>query len=160
MSNIEEFRELREHPGYLVSSLGRIISLRTEKERKCSTDKDGYLYFGITLNKKKKNLKVHRVVAEAFIPNPLNLEQVNHIDGNVKNNCVDNLEWVTNKQNTTHYHRDTQKIVHTVALQRIEGILEDYAKGMSQVDIARKYKVSATYVHRIVVKGDISKLEG
>ena len=56
-------------------------------------------------NKKQRRLSVHRLVAEAFIPNPENKETVNHIDGNKNNNNIDNLEWVSRRQNSLHsYH--------------------------------------------------------
>ncbi len=68
-----------------------------------SEDNKGYLRTRLT-NKEGKasTIKVHRIVAIAFIPNPLGLAQVNHKDGNKKNNCVDNLEWVTNNENKEH----------------------------------------------------------
>lgn len=63
----------------------------------------GYMQVALQLGHgKMKTFRVHRMVAEAFVSNPDNLPQVNHIDGNKKNNSVSNLEWVTEKENTTH----------------------------------------------------------
>ena len=61
-------------------------------------DKKGYA----TIHLKSKIYKIHRLVAEVFIPNPNNLPQVNHKDVNKWNNNVDNLEWCTSKENITH----------------------------------------------------------
>lgn len=63
---------------------------------------NGYLYISICDSNKVKHFKVHRLVAQAFIPNPENKPQVNHIDGNKLNNCVNNLEWCNNSQNIKH----------------------------------------------------------
>ena len=65
-------------------------------------DSTGYLQFSYRNNGKRYYKRVHRIVAETFIPNPLDLPQVNHKDGNKLNNCVDNLEWCNNSQNTQH----------------------------------------------------------
>ena len=62
----------------------------------------GYMQFSYRENGKKYYKRVHRIVAETFLPNPLNLPQVNHIDGNKLNNDVSNLEWCSNAQNTQH----------------------------------------------------------
>ena len=94
---------------YKVSNLGNVFSIPRQgthsKEKyflKKNKDRKGYLH--VTLFKKCKsfNTGVHRLVAEAFIPNPKNKPQVNHIDGNKENNCVNNLEWVTNEENMQH----------------------------------------------------------
>lgn len=105
---------------YQVSSLGRVRSLDRYVEQgnrwgqrmlrfqagrimKAKVDKDGYLH--IDLNGDVGTVCVHRFVAMAFIPNALNKPQVNHIDGDVQNNCVENLEWVTNSENHLHAYR-------------------------------------------------------
>lgn len=63
---------------------------------------DGYLYVNLCCQCVQKTFRVHRLVAEAFIPNPDNLPEVNHIDEDKTNNRVDNLEWVSHIQNMRH----------------------------------------------------------
>lgn len=100
--------------GYKVSNKGRVRSLDRRidsgnKSQKCvgkifvgKVNKFGYLTVTISVNSKKKNLSVHRLVAQSFIPNPKNKPQVNHIDGNKLNNNVENLEWCTAQENIRH----------------------------------------------------------
>ena len=87
-----------------VSDQGRVRSLLrgTPYILKTQPDKKGYRRLRVTINRQKLSFKLHRIVAEAFIPNPDRLPQVNHIDGDKDNNSVSNLEWVTNKQNARH----------------------------------------------------------
>ena len=70
-----------------------------------SVGDNGYYKVGLYRNGKAKNFKIHRLVAEAFIPNPNNYPQVNHIDGHKNNNCVDNLEWCDNSYNMKEAYR-------------------------------------------------------
>lgn len=86
---------------YEVSSLGRVKSLIKNKILK-QYKKGSYLYVFLYMSKKSRTYRVHRLVAIAFIPNPLNLPQVNHKDENKQNNCVDNLEWCTAKYNINY----------------------------------------------------------
>ena len=87
-----------------VSDDGQIRSLLRGEPYilKTQIDNKGYRRIRVTINRKKMQFKVHREVAKAFIPNPDNLPQVNHIDGCKDNNKCDNLEWVTNKDNCHH----------------------------------------------------------
>ena len=62
----------------------------------------GYIQYELSKNNRKKFFKAHRLVAIAFLPNPENKREVNHIDGNKHNNRVDNLEWATTSENQLH----------------------------------------------------------
>lgn len=75
-----------------------------------SENSRGYLSVTLSHNGKSYSKFVHRLVAEAFIPNPANKPQVNHIDGNRKNNTVDNLEWATQSENNLHSYRKLGRI--------------------------------------------------
>ena len=111
----EIFKDIKGYEGlYQVSNLGRVKSLARDTKLKQYTkhtdafimrqdlNKRGYLYIRLTKDGKSKAFRVHRLVAEAFIDNPSNLPQVNHIDFNRTNNNVNNLEWVTPQDNTNH----------------------------------------------------------
>lgn len=87
---------------YEVSNLGNVRRKDSLYVLKQLNHKKGYLRVYLSVNSKKKGRAVHRIVAEAFIENPENKETVNHIDLNKKNNKVDNLEWMTNKENIQH----------------------------------------------------------
>lgn len=102
---MEEWRSIVGTKGFIeVSNEGRARSLLTGEPRilKVQPDKKGYLRLRVTIEREKMCFKVHREIAKAFIPNPNRLPQVNHKDGNKSNNCVSNLEWVTNIDNAHH----------------------------------------------------------
>lgn len=110
---------------YQVSNLGRIKSLDRRvkdnareryqnlkgKQLKFTDNGRGYQLVFLTKKSKRINKYVHRLVAETFIPNPNNLPEVNHKDLNKSNNCIDNLEWITNADNKKHYQKtDVAKV--------------------------------------------------
>ena len=121
----EIWRDVKGYEGlYQVSNLGRVKSLeRFIKTRKNKNGMNGYIhkqesiriptkdykgYLRLSLCKegKLKLFRIHRLVAEAFIPNPNNLPQVNHKDENKENNCISNLEWCTNEYNHNYGTRN------------------------------------------------------
>lgn len=132
----EIWKDIEDYEGlYQVSNFGRIKSLKrtvmrrnnrqyTEKEKILNqyNNKKGYKYVCLCKEGKAKSIKTHRLVAETFIPNIFNKEQVNHIDYDKANNIVTNLEWVTNKENYEHA-RKNQNIVNGLLLrwQKKEG---------------------------------------
>lgn len=120
-------------PGYLICEDGRVISLtrrvpckggtRVRKGRvlrPSSMKKKGYQK--VTLRNRSTKL-VHRLVAEAFLPNPLNLPEVDHLDNNPKNCNLINLEWVTTRENSKRsYYRDKRKLSKSVCKKGQPGI--------------------------------------
>lgn len=101
----EEWRDIIGFEGfYQVSNLGRVKRIKsgsgTQPERILRPRINrGYYRVNLSKNNHPFDKRIHRLVAEAFIPNPENKPEVDHIDGNVQNNNVDNLRWVTPKEN-------------------------------------------------------------
>ena len=84
---------------YKIYEDGRVWSYKREIFRKPSTHKDGYYKLVLTKDKKEKTFLLHRLLALHFIPNPLNLPEVDHIDRNRQNNDLSNLQWITHQGN-------------------------------------------------------------
>ena len=103
---MEIWKDIEGYEGlYQVSSLGRVKRLyKNDKEKilKLMSDRYGYLRVNLYKEGKRKQSKVHRLVAKAFIPNLDNKSQVNHRDEDKTKNRVENLEWATSKENSNH----------------------------------------------------------
>ncbi len=97
--SLEIYRDIEGYDGYQVTSWGRVFNKTTGKFVNQEVHHKGYLRVDLYKDHQRRHFKVHRLVAQAFIPNPYKKPQVNHIDGNNQNNSVTNLEWVTNKEN-------------------------------------------------------------
>lgn len=124
ISDIEGYEQFKGHKitdsGEVYSYWGRqtdergrfvqsVIRDKFENKLNPQTDSKGYPYIDVRFNGERRCPKVHRLVALAFIPNPDNKPQVNHIDGNKRNNRVSNLEWVTNEENRIHAIKNNLK---------------------------------------------------
>ena len=119
---------------YEVSNTGKVRSLNYKNTRKTvelkpAPDPKGYIKTMILVNGKYKTVKLHRLVAKAFVPNPDSKPQVNHKDGDKRNNAADNLEWITNIDNAHH------AVDH--------GLFENSFKAMSDANSRRKKRVVA-----------------
>lgn len=115
MNSGEEWKDIKGYEGiYLISNFGRVLSLyrfrsngkqgyfQLTKMLKPSMTTTGYYKVDLKKDNKRENYKVHRLVAEYFVPNPYKLDTVNHKDGNPLNNHFENLEWCNQSDNILH----------------------------------------------------------
>lgn len=102
---MEEWKKIDGFPNYSVSTEGFIRDDKRNIIKKPRITNDGYEYTDLYKDGKRYRHRIHRVVAKAFIPNPDNKEDVNHIDGCKCNNCLKNLEWATRSENMLHAYR-------------------------------------------------------
>ena len=166
----EEWVDIVNHVGYYqVSNLGRVRSLDTivprirkhgpsdisKKGKVLIVTDNGNGYLFIRLHAPiKKNYYIHRLVATAFLPNPLNLREVNHLDGNKKNNCLYNLEWISSSQNKIHAHntgliRPSKEWANTISL-----IDTDTLQVFGTIKEASKfYGVNYSTLKNVLIKG-------
>ena len=171
----EEWRDISGFEGrYVVSNLGRVKSLRRpragkhgsisivrEKIKVQSDDQDGYKLvslYSTSCPNGGKVLPVHRLVAEAFIPNPECKEQVNHIDGDKSNNCVYNLEWCTNLENIRHSIDIGIRDSHASPYNMI--CVETNQKYDSMLKLSQSIGCSYNYVIRDLNKSGIFRYNG
>lgn len=167
----EETEIWKQVPGYYneVSNFGNVRSINHKagngktyqgKNLKPVLTNSGYVNINlITGNDKDRIVKrVHRLVAELFIPNPDGKDEVNHIDGNKQNNRADNLEWVTRNENEQHAYdtglitilKGSEKPLAKLTENDVIKIREEYAKGCLQIELASKYGVARQTISSIV----------
>ena len=108
----EIWKLVADYPNYSVSNYGRVRNNKTGYILKPLEVGFGYVVVELWNKNGPKSKKIHRLVAEAFLPNPDKKPQVNHIDGNKKNNRLDNLEWVTASENMKHSYDSKIRVPH------------------------------------------------
>lgn len=148
----EIWKEVSINTNYLVSNYGRVRTIdhkvwckknnsySIRKGRMCvlsNNNSKKYWRVGIQIDNRQKHFAVHRLVATAFIPNPLNLPQINHIDGNKDNNHISNLEWCDNSYNQRHAMDNNLKsrekmsehaALRKLTIEEVKFIKQEYSK--------------------------------
>lgn len=127
--------------GYFVNSNGEVFSNKSgEMKQLNGSVRNGYKVIGIIIDGKQQFYLAHRLVAEAFIPNPEHKPIINHKDGNKLNNCVDNLEWCTYRENTQHAwdiglikSNSKETIEELTENEILEKLLSEYQKKQEEV---------------------------
>lgn len=131
---MEEIWKKIENTNFSISNYGNVKNNKTGKILQQQVNRRGYCVVRVSVRKSKtccikETFRIHRLVAQYFIPNPEDKPQVNHIDGDKLNNNVSNLEWVTNKENAKH------------AIEN--GLWENVFKASQQSNEKRKRKIMA-----------------
>ena len=149
---------------YKISDDGQLYSTRSDQILRYNIDPDGYAYYVLCVDGQRKTVKAHRLVAEAFIPNPENKPAIDHINGNRLDNRVENLRWVTNIENS-HNPLTLSKLINNGA-KNIPNLLQasinrNYGrKGVSVykddalVGVFRSQRAAATFTQ--VSEGKVS----
>ena len=149
---------------YIASSDGHVFSTKNigrgkyHQEITQRENQDGYMCITVGKNNNRRTERVHRIVAKAFIPNPDNLPEVDHIDNNKKNNDVSNLQWISGFDNKSKIPFHTRSHSHSGELngrailskQDVINIRNLFASGVSQYQIAKQYKCGWSTIHNIV----------
>lgn len=153
--------------GYFVDELGTVYSCKKNAGYNKPTplhqrtDKDGYKEVGLYRKGKRYFRRVHRLVAETFIPNPNHLPQINHKDGNPSNNKVDNLEWCTCQDNLLHSFRVLKRkpsITTAKAIKLTNKITNEILYFSTEKDCAFYLNMSHEHLNRLLTnKNDINK---
>ena len=149
----EEWKDIPNYNGdYQISSRGRVRSLKRKTPLIMSPilgRTQAYYSIGLTKNGLKTQYSINRLVAEAFIPNPMNLPEVNHIDENTLNNNVENLEWVSHAQNVQHSaHRQSYPVLQYDCEHKFIAEYPSLAEAERQTGIYR------TTITRAIKRGD------
>lgn len=155
---MEQWKVVKGFENYLVSSLGNVKTINGKLKKVVYDSKNNYGYVELWKNNKGKKFRIHRLVAETFIPNTLGKEQVNHIDGDKKNNCVSNLEWVTPKENIRHAIENnlssikygSKNLASKLKEEDVKYIRENAGINKSVNDLSEIYNVSTTTIYNII----------
>lgn len=156
----EEWRDVVGYEGlYQVSNFGRIKSLPKyyfgERMLSPTDNGSGYLIVSLTKNEKRKNHYIHRIVAEAFIPNKENKPTVNHKDRDKQNNIISNLEWATFSEQIHHVVATGKKphaknYTTSRVIELSPEIISAYEKGRSVTDISRKLSICPQTINKVL----------
>lgn len=104
------FEEIKGYPQYRINARGLVVNIRTGKIKKPFLGKRGYYRIRLFVNGKGENKSLHRLVAQAFIPNPETKPFINHLNNDPSDNRVENLEWCTQSENVIYAYKQGRAV--------------------------------------------------
>lgn len=141
---------------YSISNYGRVKNNKTGKIRSTYINNSGYTCIQLYKQGTMKHFLVHRLVAETFIPNPYQLQDVNHKNENKQDNYVENLEWISHQKNCQYGERN---IKTTIKNSRPIICIETKEEFLNASEIKRKYGFDNSLIHKCC-KGQYSSCYG
>lgn len=151
----EVWKEIEELDNcYKISNKGRIMNKKTNKILSIKNSKGWYLTFRAYVNGKRYTVRPHRLVAKYFIPNPNNYNEINHIDMNKQNNCVENLEWCNRKYNINEAIKKKP--------QMINGIIKynKYKKSFNKYGYIYQFDKDMNFINKYLSPNEAYKITG
>lgn len=148
----EQWKDIENYPNYQVSDLGSVRNKLTGKLLRLVKDKYGYMSVCLCKDGAPKRVRIHRLVATSFIPNPDNKRTINHINGCKTDNYVSNLEWSTYSENNIHSIKTGLRTKSGSPKQRVRCI-ETQQVFESQHDAARYFGCNQCSIHSSIYKG-------
>lgn len=163
---IRYWKDIKGYEGkYKISNYGEVISLPRFKNNHSKlqevpmkkitpyiNNKNGYVYVYLCNDGKYKNIRLHKLVADNFIDNPNNYNQVNHIDGNKQNNRADNLEWCNCSYNIKDMYRRNGKY------EKDNEIIQKYKELKSCNKVAKIFNMSGENIRQILIRNNIERI--
>ena len=165
LSDFGNWKDIDGYPSYAVSDQGFVLSKNKMRMLRGCIDSVGYPCLNISHNKVRRHVRVHTLVAEAFLDNPTACKYVDHIDGDKTNNVVENLRWCSNSENQQNrqkasnntsgykgvfFHRQAGKWCVQIT---VDGVCHSCGLYDNIVDAAKAYNSKALELH-----GEFAKL--
>lgn len=155
---MNKYYKIKGYEDYFTTKSGKIFSTLSNKELKYDRSCHGYCKVKLMDRRLGRfiTLQVHRIVANQFIPNPRNLPEVNHKDGNYANNSVYNLEWCTSEYNHRHtvennlYKVEEDSPRAKLTKEQVLSIYKEFESCKNKTIIAKRYNVSNALIGEIV----------
>ena len=156
---MEDFVDVIGYEGlYKINQFGEVLGVKHKKILKQSKNRDGYYYVGLCKERKLKCFKIHRLICLHFLPNPNNLPMIDHLDKNKQNNSLENLRWVTCRDNCLNRKKTPISGEHNITITmdntfsvRFRIDKKIYSKCFKTMEEAKVYRDAFKVEHNLII---------